>query len=256
MGAYVWASFAIFVEQLVEISVMMDIPAFIDNYREAFGERAALPILFYYGDTPVAPAEKTNGCMFRLLVKAMEGQDVTLSADTVTCGGGKHYAGFAPLREYVYTFVSEKERYKATPEDVAEYVEHLDVKLDNKKYLNFVRIDRAASFDGMEGLLFFATPDMLSGLAAWAYFDNNAEDAVSAPFGAGCTSVISYAVRENRLGGRRTFIGLFDPSVRPYVDANVLSFVIPASRFAEMSETMRKCCLFGSAAWDKVRQRM
>ena len=235
---------------------MTDISTFIQDFHEAFGEKATLPILFYYSDTPVSFPEKTNGCMFKLLVKVKEGQDVTLSADTVTCGGGKHYAGFAPLQERVYTFVSEKERYKKTPQEEKEYVERLDVKLTDRKYLNFVRIDRAASFDGMEGLLFFAAPDMLSGLATWAYFDNNAEDAVSAPFGAGCASVISHAVRENRLGGRRTFIGFFDPSVRPYVEANELSFVIPANRFAEMLRTMRECCLFNTTAWAKVRQRM
>ena len=173
---------------------------FIRDYREAFGEKAPLPILFYYSDTPVASPENTNGCMFKLLVKAKQGQNITLSKDTVTCGGGRHYAGFAPLQERVYTFVSEKERYKATPRDVAEYVAKLDVQLTDKKYLNFVRIDHDVSFGNMEGLLFFANPDILSGLATWAYFDNNAEDAVSAPFGAGCATVISYAVRENRLG--------------------------------------------------------
>lgn len=235
---------------------MTDIPSFLDNYRQAFGNNATFPIMFYYSDTPVATPEKSNGCIFKLLAKAKDGQEVSLSADTVTCGGGKHYTGFAPLPERVYTFVSEKERYKATPEDVAEYVKCLDVHLTDKMYLNFVRIDHATSFDKMEGLLFFATPDMLSGLATWAYFDNNAEDAVSAPFGAGCTSVVSYAIRENRLRGRRTFVGLFDPSVRPYVNANELSFVIPAHRFAEMSETMLKCCLFDTPAWNKVKLRM
>ena len=158
--------------------------------------------------------------------------------------------------ERVYTFVSEKERYKATPKDVAEYVAKLDVQLTDKKYLNFVRIDHAVSFDNMEGLLFFANPDILSGLATWAYFDNNAEDAVSAPFGAGCATVISYAVRENRLGGRRTFVGLFDPSVRPYVETDELSFVIPAVRFKEMRNTMKKCCLFDTQAWSKIKQRI
>ena len=138
---------------------------FIRDYREAFGEKAPLPILFYYSDTPVASPENTNGCMFKLLVKAKQGQNITLSKDTVTCGGGRHYAGFAPLQERVYTFVSEKERYKATPKDVAEYVAKLDVQLTDKKYLNFVRIDHAVSFDNMEGLLFFANPDILSGLA-------------------------------------------------------------------------------------------
>ena len=229
---------------------MTDIQTFIQDFREAFGDQAPLPILFYYSDTPAAIPEKINGCIFKLLVKAKEGKNVALNADTVTCPGGKHYAGFAPLHERVYTFVSEKEKYKNTPQDVAKCVSQLDVKLTDRQYLNFVRIDKAVSFDRMEGLFFFATPDMLSGLATWAYFDNNAEDAVSAPFGAGCTSVISYAVRENRLGGRRTFIGLFDPSVRPYVNANDLSFVIPACR---LKQSDSRCVLTPDVLTEKRR---
>ena len=58
------------------------------------------------------------------------------------------------------------------------------------------------------------------------------------------------------VAGRRTFIGLFDPSVRPYVETNELGFVIPADRFAEMSQTIGQCCLFGTQAWSKVRQRI
>lgn len=235
---------------------MMDIRTFIDNYREAFGEKAPLPALFYYDDEAVVKPEKSNGCLFKLLAGLKKGRDVTLNAESITCLGGRFYTGFAPMPEHVPAFVSQKERYKQTPEDVKECVAQLDVRTTEKKYLNFVRVDRAKAFEGMEGLLFFATPDMLSGLATWAYFDNNGEDAVSAIFGAGCTSVISLAVRENRLGGRRTFVGLFDPSVRPYVEADELSFVIPASRFREMAGTMRESCLFGTQAWAKVRQRI
>ena len=234
----------------------MNIPTFINNYREAFGENAPLPIVFYYSNEAAATPVKTGGCMFKQIVKAKEGENIALDSETVTCGGGRHYAGFAPLPEYVYTFVSEKERYKATPQDVADCMRQFDIRLTDKKYLNFVRVDKATDWEGIEGLLFFATPDMLSGLATWAYFDNNAEDAVSAIFGAGCTTVISHAVRENRRGGRRTFIGLFDPSVRPYVQPDELSFVIPASRLPEMLATLRRCCLFDTPAWQKIKARL
>ena len=61
---------------------------------------------------------------------------------------------------------------------------------------------------------------------------------------------------ENRNGGRRCFLGLFDPSVRPWVGADELCFVIPMSRFGEMCGTMRASCLFGTHAWDKVRNRI
>ena len=98
--------------------------------------------------------------------------------------------------------------------------------------------------------------DALAGLVTWATFDNNAADAVASPFGSGCSSVVAQAVQENRNGGRRCFLGLFDPSVRPWVEPDVLSFVVPMSRFREMCGMMRASCLFDTHAWSKVRERI
>ena len=139
---------------------------------------------------------------------------------------------------------------------VVGYVQGLGMKRAEKPYLNFIRIDQAESFEGTEGILFYATPDMLSGLCGWAFFDNNEPDAVVSMFGSGCSSVVSLTVAENRRGGSRCFLGLFDPSVRPYVGKNELSFTIPYSRFVQMTETMKECFLFDSHAWAKVKARL
>lgn len=37
---------------------------------------------------------------------------------------------------------------------------------------------------------------------------------------------------------------------------DILSFMIPLSRFREMYDTMRSCCLFDTHAWGKVKTRM
>lgn len=234
----------------------MDTMTFIKDYREAFGEAAPLPLVFGYSDTPLGMTEKINGCFFKGLSAAREGVPVSLSAGVIGCGGGKLYTGFADMPEHVPHFVSKKERYKQTPEMVVEYIRSLQLQRTDKKYLNFVRVDQASDIAEVEGVLFFATPDMLSGLCTWACFDNNRPDAVSALFGSGCSTVVSTAVLENRLKGSRTFIGLFDPSVRPHVGANELSFVIPYHRFLTMCATMRDCCLFEATAWQKVRERI
>ena len=127
----------------------------------------------------------------------------------------------------------------------------------DKAYLHFARIDKIPSFDEVEGiLLFLPTPDMLAGLATWAFFDSNATDAVSAPFGSGCCSVVTQAILENRKQGKRTFLGFFDPSVRPHFEAELLSFTIPMSRFKEMYHTMRESCLFDTHAWGKLKERI
>lgn len=137
-----------------------------------------------------------------------------LNASNIGCGGGKFYTGFSPMPEFVPQFVSLRERYKQTPEMVLEFIASLDLRPAPKAWIEFVRVDAAGTFEGAEGVLFFATPDVLAGLVTWAGFDNDAPDAVAAPFGSGCSTVVSQAVRENRNGGRRCFLGLFDPSVR------------------------------------------
>lgn len=199
----------------------MDINVFINNYREAFGEKAELPIVFWYSDIPLAGTEKINGCFFKGLKAVREGNPISLNAEVIGCGGGKFYTGFTEMPERIPNFVSLKEKYKKTPGMVVEFIESLGVPLANLEYLNFARIDRVGTFEGLEGILFLATPDILSGLTTWTYFDTNSEDAVTSMFGSGCSAVVTNAVVENRKNGKRTFIGLFDPSVRPYVEANI-----------------------------------
>lgn len=234
----------------------MDTHTFITNYREAFGPCAELPIAFWYSDQPEGETEKINGCLFKGLQQVREGRTLSLNAETIGCGGGKFYTGFTEMPVHVPNFVSIKEKYKKTPEMVTEFIEQIQVPRTERAYLHFARIDKLSSFDGVEGLLFLATPDILSGLATWAFYDTNAPHCVSTPFGSGCSSVVTYTVIENRKAGKRCFLGFFDPSVRPYFEANLLSFTIPMSRFKEMYHTMRESCLFGTHAWGKIKERI
>lgn len=234
----------------------MKVDVFINNFREAFGEAAELPLVFWYSDLSVSKTEKINGCFFKAMRAVRDGKPISLCVETIGCGGGKFYTGFTDMPAHVPDFVSLKEKYKKTPEMVVDFIHHLGVSRTNKKYLNFARIDQIEKFDSIEGLLFFATPDILSGLTSWTYFDNNSDDAVTSIFASGCSAVVTQAVNENKIGGKRTFLGLFDPSVRPYIEKDKLSFVIPFSRFKKMYHTMRESSLFDAHAWCKVRERI
>ena len=234
----------------------MDIHTFINNYREAFGQQTELPIAFWYSDQLETSTEKVNGCFFKSMAQVRSGKTISLNAETISCGGGKFYTGFTDMPEHVPGFVSLKEKYKKTPEMVIDFIQKLQVPKTEKAYLHFTRIDNLTSFDKVEGILFLATPDILAGLTTWAFSDNNTSDCVSAPFGSGCCSVVTQAVLENRKQGKRTFLGFFDPSVRPHFEADLLSFTIPMSRFKEMYHTMRESCLFGTHAWSKLKERI
>ena len=229
---------------------------FIFQYRRYFGDAAPLPIAVIYSYIPMEYLQQVPGCIFKQFHKAASGTTVTLCAANLTCGGGKPYLGMGPLPERVYGFVSEVEKYKQDPSLVKLALEQIDIRMSEKPYINFVRVDRLDSFDDMEGLIFFVSPDVLSGLFSWANYDSDDLNAVMSPWGSGCSVAVTSMVNENRRGGRHCFIGLFDVSARPYFKPDILSFSIPKSRFEEMSLTLSKCCVSGVPAWLKIRKRI
>lgn len=232
----------------------MTIKDFVTKFREAFGEGTPLPVAFGYSHKAAAEARRIPRCMIGAIRKVCDGEPLTLTTDNVLCGGGGLYTAFRPMPERVPVFVSEAEHYKQTKEMVKDYIDRLDIRLADKPYLNFIRIDRLESLDGVEGVVFFATPDVLSGLCSWAFYDNNADDAVCTRFASGC-SIVTFAVNENRRGGRSCFVGLLAPSARPLVPKNELTFAVPACRFNEMLGTMEQSALF-QKAYSIIRKRI
>ena len=120
----------------------MDIQTFIDNYQETFSGKAELPIAFWYSDTLSGKLRKTQGCLFKALPAIRNGEIISMSGESIGCGGGKFYTGFTPMPEHVPNFVSLKERYKQTPEMVLEGIKKIDVQRATKQYIHFARIDR------------------------------------------------------------------------------------------------------------------
>ena len=233
----------------------MDVKEFINRYQEAFGEAAPLPIALGYSNQPASEVRKVPKCMIGAISKVRNGESLTLCEENVLCGGGGLYTAFREMPDRVPTFVSEIEHYKKSKEMVMDYVDSLDIHISEKPFLNFVRIDKLEDWDNAEAVLFFATPDMLSGLCTWAYYDNNASDAVTTLFASGCASVVTFAVNENRKNGKRCFLGMLDPSARPLVPENELTLTIPMSRFKEMLKTMNDSALF-QKAFSILKKRM
>lgn len=233
----------------------MDTSTFLTLFQEAFGPAAPLPIVFGFSDTPASEVGSVPRCMIGAISKVRQGNPLTLCKENVKCGGGGLYTCFHPMPDRVPMFVSQVEHYKQTPEMVTQFIEGMDIQLTHKSYLNFVRMDQVENLEEMEGVLFFATPDILAGLTSWAFYDNNASDAVSTPFGSGCSSIVALAVKENRDGGRRCFLGMLDPSARLLVPKDELTFVIPLCRFREMMNTIKDSSLF-QHAFSVVRKRI
>ena len=229
---------------------------FVELYLKYFGNNASLPIAVFYSDKPEIESKTIPGCMFKQFHRAYRGETVSFCENKFTCGGGKLYLGLGPIPDNVYNFVSNIEKYKKNPEITKTSISLINAQKDNSKYINFKRIDKLDSFDNIEGLIFFANPDLLSGLFTWANYDMEDINSVQSPWGSGCSSTVTALVNENRRNGNHCFLGLFDISARPFFKSDILSFSIPMSRFKVMQETMSECCIAGAPAWEKLKKRI
>lgn len=227
----------------------------IEKYRQAFGENASLPVAVIFTDEPVRLPEEKMHCIMNYLIKAKDGISTSLGTGQIFCRGGKVYTGFGEINEGICKFVSGIEKYKDKPGNVMAFVERLEIEPAPKPFVTFHRIDQINDLDDVIGVICFATPDILAGLWSWANFDINADDAVIANFGSGCSSTIANMMRENRIGGHRCFISMLDISVRPLMNPTEVCFSIPIVRLERMLQTFDSCCLAGAPAWDKVKKR-
>ena len=119
----------------------------------------------------------------------------------------------------------------------------------------FKRFDKLEEQDDPAAVIFFATPDVLSGLFTLANFDKSEPNGVFCPFSAGCGSVVQYPFLENGSERPQAVLGMFDMSARPCVPKETLTFSVPMKKFQHMAGNMEESFLI-THSWDKVRNRI
>jgi len=237
--------------------------AFLPRWDRYF-PGADLPLAFWYenGSQPPAPRARAR-CVICELARARSGERVWLDADCTLCGGGKRFLGFAgELRPGFEHFLSrgipgkmEGERYKKTPEIVRGLMAGSPRFEAPGRFIVFSRLDGVLSSDPPLAVIFFSPPDVLSGLFTLAGYDEPGREAVAAPFGAGCDTVVQEVVAEGRSPRPRAVLGMFDVTARPCVPPDVLSFAAPWEKFTRMVADMDESFL-STPSWDKVRERI
>jgi hypothetical protein len=236
------------------------------KWKKFFGD-SELPIIFYFSNelsgAVKAAVPKGRSCLICELSKVRSGESKAYNNAALACGGAKRYLGFAqgmrPDFEYFLSYgipgKMEGERYIRTPEMVKE-IQKNQVKLaHNKEYIIFKRWDKMEVYDDPDVVIFFATPDVLSGLFTLANFDQVSHDSSIAPFGAGCGSIVHYPWLEKDRKNPRAVIGMFDPSARPCVGADILTFAVPMVKFRNMIGYMEESFLI-THTWDVVLKRI
>lgn len=228
---------------------------------------AELPVVFYYtdhvGNVESAKTTTAHRCFVCDLARVRKGKPVVFNIESVACGGGKRYLGFTSeiMPDFEY-FIScgipgklEGERYKKSPELVKESMKKFRDFKAPAEHVVFKRWDSLEEADEPEVVIFFAVPDVLSGLFTLAGFDEADPNMVFTPFAAGCGSIVHYPYLERDSENPRAVIGMFDVSARPCVPKEVLTFAVPMKKFVKMIAHMDESFLI-TGSWDAVKKRI
>lgn len=239
---------------------------FIRSWRKYFND-SELPITFYYTDdsgrAEVAEKGKIPQCIVGALIEVRKGRSLSFDGRSIACFGGRKYLGYTekdpPDFEY---FLScgipgkvEGERYKKSPEIVRSWAASHPKFKAPARYAVFKRWDKLEEEDDPQVIVFFAKPDVLSGLFTLANFEETDPNGVIAPMGSGCSVIIQQPFLEGRSGTPRAVVGMFDVSARTSVDENTLSFSVPMSKFRRMVGNMEESFLI-TESWREVQNRI
>ena len=201
--------------------------------------------------------------MIGLLQNARKkGKTVYFDKDHFGCPGGAYYMGLResarPNLEY---FLScgipgemEGERYIKTPELARKFIGMRKPRPAPASYCVFKPIEQFQGEEKPEVVTFFVPPDILSGLFTLTGYSLESMEAVNTPFGSGCSTILTYPLKEAEKEQPHAILGMFDVSARPMVERDVLTLSMPFSVFLKLLENVSGSFL-GTESWKKVRER-
>jgi hypothetical protein len=226
-----------------------------------------LPICFYYSSdikgSKLLTVPTGQRCVIGDISKARMGKDIAISGETIGCGGGKRYLGYAtelrPEFEYFLSYgipgKMEGERYKKSPELVRQAMDSMPPFVAPAQFMVFKRWDRLTESDNPEVVIFFVHPDVLSGVFTLTNYDEAEANGVFSPFGAGCATIVYYPFIERESDRPRAVMGMLDVSARPCVPTDVMTLAVPFRKFEKMVANMEESFLI-TDSWKKVERRI
>jgi uncharacterized protein (DUF169 family) len=171
-------------------------------FQERLGLREHPLGAYYTNDRPegYTPKPGIQTCMIGYLKRTRQnGETVYFDREHFGCPGGAYYMGFVesprPNLEY---FLScgipgqmEGERYVKTPELAREFITQRKPSIAPGAYCVFKPIEKFQKEEKPKVVIFFAPPDILSGLFTLINYALERVDGVYAPFGSGCSSFLA-----------------------------------------------------------------
>jgi len=179
------------------------------------------------------------------------------------CPGAAFFLGFTkPQLETIISFVSTGipnvmpgERYIESPEVARQVYKDMDPVPAPKRFCVFRPVSQFARDQKPDTVTFFARPEAIAGLYCLAFFVTNDPEVVKSPVGSGCAQMISYPFKYLKEGKLKAVLGGWDPSCRPFLQTDELSFTVPYEMYEKMLQRWPESFLSGPA-WGAVKQKI
>lgn len=178
------------------------------------------------------------------------------------CLGGAFYLGFLkPQLDTIAYYVStgipgrlEGEHYFESPEVSRNFFHTIDPRPAPARFCLFKPISLFGEDESPELVIFFSRPESIAGLNQLATFVTNDFEAVSSPFGAGCSNIVTWPLKYLAQGKLKAVLGGWDPSDRKFLKPDEITFTVPFEMFTRMVNRWPESFL-KTATWEVVRKK-
>jgi uncharacterized protein (DUF169 family) len=188
-----------------------------------------------------------------------------ISAEEYGCPGGVYYCSMMkPHLRFIEQYVStgfagtpmHGERYMPGPDAMRAFMEKVNPRKAPAKYCIFKPLSQFTDGDEPEFVIFFARPEVLTGLFIQAVFTTGDMDCVASPFGAGCTNIIGWPLYYQTQGVEKAVLGGMDPSARKFMKTDELTFTVPLSLYEKMLVALPESMFTHETDWTGVRKKV
>ncbi len=172
------------------------------------------------------------------------------------CPGAAFYLGF--MKPYLMMhpdFISVGERYVESRDAARDFFERIDPCPAPARFCVIKPISQFLENEQPLVVIFFARPEVLSGLFSLAAFLYRGNDAVRAPFGPGCAGIVAWPLRLIEEEKEYAIIGSFDPSCRKFLKTDELTFAVPFSMYTKMLDRFTESFL-ALETWKTTRKKI
>lgn len=237
--------------------------------ENAFGPKPGAPISRELEDNRQLDMQevfKTFSCvMCNIRVARKRKSAAFISTEEYGCIGGAYYCSMMkPHLRFIEYYVTtgfngtplHGERYMPTPQAMQEFLAKVDPRKAAGKYCIFKPLSTFADGEQPEFVIFFARPEVLTGLFTHTVFTTGDMECVASPFGAGCTNLVSWPLYYQAQGVDKAVLGGFDPSARKYMKGDELTFTVSWSLYQKMLKALPESMFNVDGAWQEVRTKV